>query len=169
LPSSQCPAGPAEPVRRQWATGSPAKNPCGIDVRFDSSSGGIAAQQLMNLFNVVTLSNKHPGCAIEHSQFGEAGQPGHPRERRKINVELNYSSMTVHVCPSLLRSIHDQRCLVNGDAPKCVAQVGGEICEGARSAGEEDYSAFPIDPRDQREGKTQRGADRSVVSVGERG
>ena len=60
--------------------------------------------------------------------------------------------------------------LVNGDAPEGVAQVGGEIGERARGAGEEDDSALPIDrPRNQPEGKTQRRPDRYVVAVSEGG
>ena len=50
----------------------------------------------MSLLDVVTLINKHPDGAIEHRQFGEAGQSGRARERWKISVEHDHSSVTVH-------------------------------------------------------------------------
>jgi hypothetical protein len=98
----------------------------------------------MSLLNVVALVNQHPDGAIQHCQFDEAGQPGPARDRWKISVELNHSLMTVHTRPTMIRVIRGGRSPVNGNAPEGVAQVGGEIGERARGAGEEDDSALRI-------------------------
>jgi hypothetical protein len=149
--------------------GSPAKNPRGVDVRFDSGSGGIAPQELMSLLNVVTLSNKHPDCAIEHGQFGEASQPGLSRERGNICVELDRSSLTVHTCPCF-SAIRRGCLLLDRHTAEGVAQVGGEIIERAGCAGEEDGPALMIHPlRHECERETQRGPDRYVRRAGEIG
>ena len=99
-------------------------------MRFDSRSGGSAAQMFLSVLNAVT--NKHPNGAIQHRQFRETGEPGLAMERGKIGVELDHLSLTVNTCPSLIHPIHGRRCLVNGNAPEGVAQVGGEIGERAR-------------------------------------
>ena len=122
----------------------------GVELRLDSDSRGLPAQQLMSLLDVVALLDQHADGAIQHRQFGEAGQPGHAGEWWKIGVKLNRFSPTVHTCPLMFRVSRGGRSLFNGDAPEGVAQVGGEIGERARGAGEEDDSAPPIDPRNQR-------------------
>ena len=142
---------------------------CGVDVRLDPGSLGLLAQQLVSLRKVVALLDQHPDGAVQHRLFGESGQPGHAGEWWKIGVKLNCFSLTVHMDPSLINAIHGRRCLVNGNAPEGVAHVGGEIGESARGAGEEDDSAFPIDPRNQRKRETQRCTDRCVVTVSEGG
>jgi hypothetical protein len=135
-------------------------------MRFDSSSRGILAQHLMSLLNVVTLINKDPDGAIQHREFGEASETGYGRDQRKIAIELNPVSLTVHASPTTIRAICGWRLLLNGDAPEGVAQVGGEIGERARSDGEEDDSALWIDRlRDQCEGKMQRRTNGCVVPV----
>jgi hypothetical protein len=147
---------------------SPSNDPRSVDVRFDSRSRGIAAQQLMSLLKLVTLINKHPDGAIQQRQFGEASQPGAARVRGKIGVELDRYSMTIHTWPS--SAIRPRRLLLDGDSPKCIAQVGGKIGERTRAKSEEDDSALWIDrPRNQREGETQRRPDRYVVTVNEGG
>ena len=98
--------------------GSPSENPRGVDMRFDSRSGGSAAQMFLSVLNAVTLTNKHPNGAIQHRQFGETGEPGLAIERGKIGVELDHLSLTVNTCPSLIHPIHGRRCLVNGNAPR---------------------------------------------------
>jgi hypothetical protein len=40
-----------------WSSCTLSKNPRGVDVRFRSRSGGISAQHLMSLLNVVALSD----------------------------------------------------------------------------------------------------------------
>jgi hypothetical protein len=133
---------------------SASEEPRGVYMRLDSSGRCVAAQHVMSLLNVVTLINKHPDGAIEHREFGEAGQPGHPRERWKISVELNHPSVTVHMRRMMIFVVRGGRSPVDGDAPEGMAQVGREICERARGAGEEDDSALPIDhPRNQPEGE----------------
>ncbi len=90
----------------------------------------------MSLLDVVTLINKNPDGAIQRRQFSKAGQPGRARERWKISVELNRSSLTVQTCPAMIRVIRGGRCLVDGDSPEGVAQVGGKIGERTRSPGD---------------------------------
>jgi hypothetical protein len=139
-------------------------------VRFDSRSRGIAAQQLMSLLKLVTLINKHPDGAIEHGQFGEARQPGHSRERWKISVELNHPPVTVHMRRTMIFVFRGGRSPINGDAAEGVAEIGGEIDERSRGAGEEDDPALPIDhPRNQPEGEAEGCPDRYVVAVSEGG
>jgi hypothetical protein len=147
---------------------SPSNDPRSVDVRFDSRSRGIAAQQLMSLLNLVSLINKHPDGAVQQRQFGEASQPGPARVRGKIGVELDRYSLTIRTCAS--SAIRRGHSLLDGDAPKCIAQVGGKIGERTRAKSEEDDSALWIDrPRNQREGETQRRPDRYVVTVNEGG
>jgi hypothetical protein len=141
----------------------------GVDVRLDPGSLGLLAQQLVSLRKVVALLDQHPDGAVQHRLFGESGQPGHAGEWWKIGVKLNCFSLTVHTCPTMICVILGGRSLSNGDAPEGVAQIGGEIGESARCAGEEDDSAFPIDPRNQRKRETQRCTDRCVVTVSEGG
>ena len=130
-------------------------------LRFDSRSRGIATQQLMSLLNVVTVINEHPDGAIQRGQFGKTSQPGRARERWKVSVELDRLSMTVHAGPAMIHAIGGERCLVDGDASEGMTQVGSKIGERARSAGEEDDSALPIDPpRNQPERETQRRPNR---------
>ena len=149
---------------------SASEEPGGVDKQLDSSNRGISAQHVMSLLNVVTLINKYPDGAIEHRQFGEAGQPGPARDGRKISVELNHPSVTVHMRRMMIFVVRGGRSPVDVDAPEGMAQVGREICERARVAGEEDDSALPIDhPRNQPEGETQRRPDRYVVTVIEGG
>jgi hypothetical protein len=137
-----------------WGWPSASEDPRGVDVLFDTRSRGVAAQHVMSLLDVVTLINKYPDGAIQHRQFGEAGQPRPARDRWKINVELNHPSVTVQMRPTMTVVILGGRSPVDGDAPEGVAQVGGEIGERARGAGVEDDSARPIDrPRTSPRGR----------------
>jgi hypothetical protein len=68
-------------------------------MRFDSSRRGVPAQHLTSLLNVVAMINKHPDGAIQRAQFGEASETGHGRDQRKIAIELNRVSLTVHASP----------------------------------------------------------------------
>jgi hypothetical protein len=54
---------------------SASEDPRSVDVRFDSRSRGLSAQHVMSLLDVVALLDQHPEGAIQHRQFGEAGQP----------------------------------------------------------------------------------------------
>ena len=40
------------------------EDPCGVDLRCDTSSGGVSAQHLMSLHQVMAAINKHPDGAI---------------------------------------------------------------------------------------------------------
>ncbi len=122
-----------------------AKDLCGVDVRCDLSSRGGSAQHPLSLLNVVTLINKHPDGAIHHRQVDEPSKAGYRRDRWKIVIEFDRTALTVDASASTIREIRRRRLLLNVDTAEDVAQIGGEIGERARSDGEEDDAAFPID------------------------
>ena len=122
-----------------------AEDPRSVDLRCDTSSGGVSAQHLMSLHQVMAVINKHPDGAIPHRQVGEASEAGHGRDQRKIVIELNCTAQTVEASASTIRDISRWRLLLNGDTAEGAAQVGGEIGERARSDGEEDDAALLID------------------------
>ena len=90
------------------------ENPCGVDLRCDTSCRCVPAQHLISLHKVVAVINEHTDGAIQHRQVGETSEAGLGHDKRKIVIELNCTARTVEASASTIRDISRWRLLLNG-------------------------------------------------------